>query len=228
MRRRAVEILVVGALLVLAGYAYWIVPFATERTPRLVSTPSPFARYAPEPVVVPADGRACLDRVGLSPRIGAAVVRLADPKSVEPVALEVELRARGYVARGETRGRPRTGGEIIVDVRGPREDALGVACIVNRAEDDVTLSATSDPRIQTRSQSSVNGNPVGPDVGLIFLEPKPESLASLAGVIADRVTVWKPGIVGPWLVWILLVVVAIGVPAGALWAYAQGDDDGRD
>jgi hypothetical protein len=38
------------------------------------------------------------------------------------------------------------------------------------------------------------------------------------GPIIAHMSAFRPGIVGPWLLWPLLVLVVVGVPGGVLWA----------
>ena len=46
------------------------------------------------------------------------------------------------------------------------------------------------------------------------------SALSMAGTITDRASVLRPAGVGPWLFWLLGLVVVIGVPA-LLWAASR-------
>jgi hypothetical protein len=205
-----------GVVLVLLAYWYWVEPFASEKKTRLVSTPAPFARYEPDPVVVGPRQTACLDRIGLQPAIGQALVRTLRGTG----ALELTLRTEDYEARASARV-PAKPGDVVFRVKGPRSDALGEACIRNTGRDAVTLSASQDPRIATRSATRVDGKLVGPDVGLTFLEPEPESLFSMAGSIVDRMSTWKPFFMDAWLAWLLFPLVVVGIPAGLFWAYAS-------
>lgn len=209
--------LLFGLVLVALAYWYWVGPFVSEEKTRLVSTPAPFSRYEPAEVVVPAGETACLDKVGLSPRIGQAVIRTLRPATA---TLELQLRAGTYASRATART-PAKAGDVVFRLPGPRSEALGEACIRNRGARPVTLSASEDPRIITRSTTSVAGEPVAPDVGLIFLEPEPESLVSMAGTLVDRMSTWKPFFMDSWLAWLLVPLVIVGIPAGLLWAYAS-------
>jgi hypothetical protein len=43
-----------------------------------------------------------------------------------------------------------------------------------------------------------------------------------ASATIERIAIFRPGIVGPWLLWPLAALVLVGIPAGAVWAWQRG------
>jgi hypothetical protein len=56
----------------------------------------------------------------------------------------------------------------------------------------------------------VGDGPAGGDLRVVFLRSEPRSALSLVPDVFERASLFKPG--GPWLMWVLLAGVALGVP----------------
>jgi hypothetical protein len=56
------------------------------------------------------------------------------------------------------------------------------------------------------------------DSFLAFAEGRTSSALRETPEVITRMTAFKPGIVGPRLLWPLLALTVIGIPAGILWA----------
>jgi hypothetical protein len=68
---------------------------------------------------------------------------------------------------------------------------------------------------------------VAADAYLAFYEGAEGSPLAHLGDIVDRMDAFRPGIVGPWLLWPLLFVVLLGVPGGVIWAVRCATRQGR-
>jgi hypothetical protein len=91
-------------------------------------------------------------------------------------------------------------------------------CVINRGADDVELAGGK--------AESVLGSPLTVDfhevegwaLSLRFLRGDPRPILSQVPLIIDRAALFRPGLVGPWTLWLLAVLVAAAVPG--LLAYA--------
>jgi hypothetical protein len=72
------------------------------------------------------------------------------------------------------------------------------------------------------------GEVLGTAVQFWFYEPRPVSIAARLPLSLDRMQVFRPGFLGPWLFWPLALAFVVGVPAGAFWAlWRTADDESR-
>lgn len=58
-----------------------------------------------------------------------------------------------------------------------------------------------------------NGSLEQSDLTLVFLRDQPRSALSLVPEMFERAALFRPGFIGAWTFWVLLVLVAVGVPA---------------
>ena len=217
LRDRRVALFAAALLAFLVAGAYWFLPYLTNDRVIATSTPSPFPRGAPALIRVPAGEAACVSPVGLDAQSENAVIRLAT-RGRPPVPVALELTAPGYRHRSVAR-RYRSREDVVVPVTPPLRDVLGQACIRNLGSGPVwTLGSAEGGRTQSRAATRVGGRDVAADAGLVFFERKPASLITRAGVIVERTAAWKP--FGPALAWLVLALVLLVIPLGALGAVA--------
>ena len=133
-------------------------------------------------------------------------------------ALRVRLRGAGY--REDLRVPPgfADSATLAVAMRGPGATTLGRVCLDHAGRAPVALAATAEERTRSRPAGTIDGQPVGPDVVLAFYESGRASALSRAPAIVARMGAFRPSFVGAWLLWPLLGLVVVGVPAGLLWA----------
>ena len=107
----------------------------------------------------------------------------------------------------------------------PREPVHARICLRNTGPRRIELYAAYD-NAKTLSATTVDGRHVDPTPALDFVEAEQHSVASRAAEIVDELTTFRPWFVEPWLLWPLLLLVVVGVPAGVLWALwrSLGDD----
>jgi hypothetical protein len=199
-----------AALLLLIAAAFAI-PFLTREHDLVASTPSPRPLFDVTPLELPANQQLCIDDVTI-PR-DARQLRFQvitggrpGPKLDVTVAGQALTVPAGYA--DET--------TLSVALRPPRTATLGSVCV--RAAAAVRLTATTETRTQSRPQGRIDGRPVKPDAYLAFYEDRQGTPLAHTSDIIDRMSAFRPGIVGPWLLYPLLALVLIGVPAGLIWA----------
>ena len=225
LRDVRVRILLVGLVAFLLAVAYFFGPYVTVDRTIVSSTPSPFPRSPKSATLIKLRPRsaACLDLVGLGPLSEQALIRL-HTRGRPRVPVAVELSGPGYRSRSVLR-RYVSGTDVLVPVRAPRRDLLGKACIRNLGDGPVWATGSAEgPRVQSRSETTVDGRPIPADVGLVLFEGRPDSLLGRAGAILDRAGEWKP--FGPVAAWIVLALLVVLVPVATIATYARaGDDD---
>jgi hypothetical protein len=64
-----------------------------------------------------------------------------------------------------------------------------------------------------------------PELGLTFLRDEPRSMAALVPEAFERAARFRPGWVGAWTFWILLGLVAAGLPGLLALAYRSAVTD---
>jgi hypothetical protein len=151
----------------------------------------------------------------------------AHASSVGP-AVEVLLSAPRYKTRARLAAGYATG-KATVPIVPPSRDVVGEACFVNRGPATALLDGTTEPRAVSRSALRLEGRPVAGDIALEFLDNRRLSLLDRAAQVFDRASNLTDHLVPAWLIWILALLVALGVPSGTLAAFylALREDDAR-
>jgi hypothetical protein len=209
-----------GLVVLACAFAYWFIPATTNDRAVRTGTPVPVARGEAVPVRVPAAGRACMTDVGLTARTDLVVLNVAT-RGRRPSPLVLEAAAPGYRASARF-PRYEDGKDVAVRLAHPRSDVVAELCVVNTGERSVWLRGTTEPQTAGRSETRVDGELQGVDVSMVLLHGEPASLTDEAGDLMSVMTTWKPGFVWTPLLWILLALVVVGVPLGALWAFGPG------
>lgn len=206
--------LALGLIAVVAAAGF--VPFLTEDRPIPVTTAATTPVFsAPALVEVPPGERACLDDVLLDPDADIARFRVGTYGEDGP-PLALTLAAPGYRERVAVGAGYADNAELGVPVEGPERELIGDACIANEGRVLIALYATAEGRTQSRVDVEVDGEPVPADVALTFFQREPESVAGRIPEALDAMTAFRP--VGTWLTWPLFLLVALAMPALALWA----------
>jgi len=159
-------------------------------------------------VTIPADARQLRVQVGTFGRSGPA--------------LSVTLRGADYTERLRVPAGYPDSAVISAAMRPPATPRLGEVCVRHRGAARIALVGSTEPRTVSRPETRVGGKLVDADTYLAFYAAGSASVLERAGVIVGRMSTFRPGLVGPWLLWPLLVVVVLGVPAGVLWAALRG------
>lgn len=84
-------------------------------------------------------------------------------------------------------------------------------CVTNAGARRTALYGSGDAAART-STATLDGKPAGADIDLVF-RTRPRSTLALVPQMLQRMALFRGGWVGPWLYWLLLAAVLLGVPA---------------
>jgi len=222
MRRAAVGATVV---VILAGVLIGLLPALTRDRDYPAEIPSPPALRETAFVGVPPGSRACWRYAVAEHHAGQARFKVGTRgRPGQPLVLG--MTGDGYRARAAIPGGYKDNAELRVAIPRPPHDAEVLTCVRNAGRRLVNLYASRD-RTRSRSRATVDGRPSGASVWFALFEPRPASLLDRLGATMSRMSAFRAGIVGPWLLWPLALLFVLGVPAGTVWAYARAlrDDD---
>lgn len=201
-------------VLILAGALIWFRPFLTSQRPPFSEVPAPPPLTAISQFPTSAGRPACMGSVGVESgsRLIQFELHAATPTASTP-AVEVALSAPGYRANATVaRGFP--GGVVTIPVRPPPRATIATACFSISEHGEALLGGSTEGRTTTRSQLTLAGRPVPGQITLAFFEARPRSLFDRLGTIFSRASNMTGQIVPAWLVWVLALAIALGVPAG--------------
>jgi hypothetical protein len=92
-----------------------------------------------------------------------------------------------------------------------------------------TEAGAIHPTVST-SVASIDGHPIlDKDIALVFPRRQSKSVLELVPQIFERAALFRPGVVGPWVYWLLAALLLVGAPlllARALATADAGEDDG--
>jgi hypothetical protein len=194
----------------------WFVPYLTRERQNLAGVPVPPPFLAQTPVEIDPGSEACLSDVAFD--MDADFVELTALSAPRP-RLEVVARAPGYRETGAVAG-GREALSIFARIDPPERSVIGTLCIRNRGKRSITLLGTNDARTSVgRSITRIDGAEIAPDITVRLFSGDNGSVLERLGQLVDRAAAFKPGLFGlPVLLWIVLVLAAIGIPAAALSA----------
>jgi len=136
--------------------------------------------------------------------------------------LELTAAAGSYRARASVDGGYDRPAPLHVPLDPPGSSAIGTLCIRNAGRSPVALLATSDARTSSlRSTTRVDGEAVPEDISMRLLASDGGSVVDRAAELVTRVAAFKPALLGTGLIWLVALLVAGGVAAGALYALAS-------
>lgn len=139
----------------------------------------------------------------------------------QPLAVEVRPAGGGdAIARARVAGGYADGAELTAATGAPGPGGPVEVCIRNEGGRPVGIYG-ADEVADLSGRAFRSGDDLGTDLSLVFLRSEPASLAGLVPEMVERATLFAP--VGPWALWLLLVLMAIAVPL-LLWrALAAAD-----
>lgn len=228
MRRPAFTLALVAPLVVvavyLAGALHWYRPFLDQRRVVVASTPSLEGIQSVKEVRLGHGQRACITPLPLDPQDHRLRLVLW-AHATSPVPLSFVLSGHGYTGRGRfTTYAPGSPTPVEAPVSSPPPAAFdGQLCVRNEGRHSVGLVGTDEPDSLTLPSTSVDGQAPGPvDPAVTFYGGPDASLLSRAGTVIGRVSDFTGGVMPPWLLWPLALLIVIGVPAGTAVALGLG------
>lgn len=227
MRSRLL-VLAAGLAVLLAGAIWIVAPFLVRERDYAASIPQPYPLVTTPLVVLGADDRVCMGSAVIDEHSEEARFRIGTygkPGS----AIVLDIRGVGYRERVRIPGRAYTDNTLVEAPVDPPARATEVRiCLRNAGPRRIALYA-SDDRTRSRSDAFVNGEPSAAVPDFAFYEREPRTLLERLPLALDRMDTFRPGLIGPWLLWPLAALFVLGVPAALLWAFASSvrEDDGR-
>jgi hypothetical protein len=222
MRKAALTgVILCGVLLVAGAVRAYLPPVEGERDV-IVSSPSLPGLFVRSAVDVSRGERACLSPVPLDPEMTSAEI-LVNSGTRPPMPLEVSVRARGYVARGRAAASyaPGVDAPVRVALEAPRQRVDGRLCVRNLGRRTVDLVGTNEPRSVAVPRVTVDGKLQPPqNIALTFYGDTRESVLEDPASVVARASAFTAAYMPSWLVWVLVVTLLAGVPAGIVVALA--------
>jgi hypothetical protein len=216
--QRAIAGLGAGLVLLIACVA-WFIPYLTREREDVSGVPVPPPFFAQEKVGLEPGSEACLSDVAFD--TDAEIVELTALASRRPSpGLTVVAEAPGYLETARIAGGYTPPSVLRAYINPPKRSVIGTLCIRNRGKRRVAVLGTTDARtVVARSTTQIDGVAVVPDITVRFVSTEGGSLLERAGETVDRVAAFKPGLFGmPVFVWLILLLVAVGLPAAAVYS----------
>jgi hypothetical protein len=208
LRSRAVAALLAGCAAAAAATA--VVGAADERSLAFTTNVRPMqpvvtAQPGEEACQVGVEAVADFDTLELLPGTG----RAAGPPLVATVRTLPELRvlATGRLPAG---ARDNRSARLRLD-RAVERDGLIEVCLRNAGRREVAFYG--GPTIESQGHSAAGGRLGTGDMRIVFLRGEPRSALAQVPDMFERATRFRPDVVGEWTFWVLLVLVAGGIPA---------------
>ncbi|HLH13331.1 MAG TPA: hypothetical protein VKV16_00965 [Solirubrobacteraceae bacterium] len=211
----------------LIGALAWFRPYLTSKQTFVAGVAAPPPLEVPGQVALAPGERGCMSSISVEPDSRRAQFEVLGPASKHggpPV--ELVLSASGYRSVGELAG-GYPPGPVTVSVTPPPRALIAQVCFVDRGRQALSLAASGEARTLTRSATTVGGVPVVADISLTFYEGRPSSLLERLGTVFGRASNLTDHLIPVWLIWIVAVLTAFGVPFGiaaALYLAMRADE----
>jgi hypothetical protein len=214
-----------GAAVVVLGAGIGLIPSLVRDRDYPAEIPSPPALRETALVDVPAGKRACWRYAVAEHHAGMARFKVTT-RGRRGSRLGLGLSGPGYRSRTVVPGGYGDNTELHVPIARPPRDVAVLTCVRNAGRRAISLYASRD-RTRSRSLAFVERRPTGASVWFSLFEPAPASLLDRFGATMSRMSAFRAGIVGPWLMWPVALLFVLGVPVLALWAFgrALAEDD---
>ncbi|HEV7772187.1 MAG TPA: hypothetical protein VGO48_02725 [Conexibacter sp.] len=214
---RTALVTAVFVVVLLLGAATQFLPRLTQRGDVVSSTPVRADLASVQPIVLAPGARACLEQVTLDAAARIAQVTIASTAGGNAgTRLALETSGAGDRATATAIVAPGQAGPLDIPFTPPPHGAIGTVCVRNTGAHRVALAGTADPRALTRSTIVIDGARQGQAFSLTLREAGDRSLLNRVSQLVDRTAALSA--VGPWLLWLLIPLLLLGVPAGVVAA----------
>jgi hypothetical protein len=227
MRRRpSALVLALAAVLLVLGVAAvdLFIPYLTRERETVAGVPVPPPFAVQENIRLKPGEQICMGEVAMD--VDAEVAEftvVGEARSGPP--LRVSARAPGYRAIARVRGGYGAPQTMRVPLEPPSRSLLADFCLANRGRHKVDLLGTHEPRTASRPVARVDGREVAPDLTLRFLSEDTGSVTARLGTLIDRMSAFRPPVLEKPVLWLLLVLTVLVLPAGAVYAVVSSFRD---
>jgi hypothetical protein len=145
-------------------------------------------------------------------------------------ALELEVKGPRGTSIAQGRAALQTSPnpiEVALDAEIPAGQTVSV-CVLNGGPPPIAVDGSSP--LNPAMTATLDGKAVPLEISLVALRSTPRSLLALVPTIFDRAALFRPGWVGAWTFWALLVLVMLAfvVAVKAVGSAARADDLGDE
>jgi hypothetical protein len=209
-----------GVVVLVLGALFIVRPFIAQQRDFVASMPSPASLRETTIVPLVPGERTCFGRATIDPYATEMRFNVSSPSGPAP-AIGVHVWGDAYDFRGEVPAGTLDTQQVRLPIQTPPGTFPVRVCFRSRGKQEgVGLFASAD-RTRSRSIAHVDGRKTDQSIWFAFSESTPHTFAERLSATVQRMTVFRPGYVGEGLVWVLLVLFLIGVPAAVVWAYAR-------
>jgi hypothetical protein len=222
MRKAAV----LGAVVVFVLGALFVVrPFVATQRDMPAEIPSPASLLNTDTVPLEQGHPVCFSHA-VAERHGELIrFRVAVAEGVTP-PLSVHLKGPGYEFTAQIPPGLQDTQTAQAPIPAPPTDVPVRVCIRSRGGPAIGLFASSD-RARSRSIAHIDGTSTDKSVWFSFYEPRWRAISERVPLTIDRMTVFRPGYVTSWVLWIIAILFFVGGPIGVVWALVRAlRDDG--
>jgi hypothetical protein len=216
---RALALAAALLFLAVATVAVFI-PYLTRERENVAGVPVPVPFGVEENIRLRPGAEVCLADVAMDPDTQIAEFTAVSGRRVGP-PLRVSAAGPGYRASGVSAGY--SGREMVrVRLEPPTRSLFATFCVANGGRRKVDLVGTHEARTVSRPVASVNGREVAPDLSLRFLSEDSGSVLARMGSLIDRAAAFHPPVFEAPVLWLLLALVVLVLPAAAIYAVVSG------
>lgn len=214
-RRRALPAAVMAVALLLIAVLL-VVPFFGKERGVAAAIPQPPPLFAAALIEIGPGERACMGKVTFAPGGEVAQVKVAT-YARPPVPFTLTLAAGSYRATARQPATYSDNDTVSLAVAAPDRAVRGDACVRNDGRRRLALYGAED-RTRRRAVTTVGGKPEKANFQLALYGEADANLGDRYDEVTEHATAFRPG--GPWVAWLMSVLVLVGVPAALVGAVA--------
>jgi hypothetical protein len=204
----------------------WFVPYITREREIVSGVPVPSPLFVQDQVELRPGSEACLLDVAFDTDAETIEVTALRGKAPGP-RLAIVAKGPDYRETTAVPGGYTPTAVLRAEINPPERSLIGTLCIANRGRRPVALLGTTEARtVVARPRTRLDGVEVPADVTVRLLSSDRRSVLERAGELVDRVAAFNPGVFGARpVLWLLLLLVAVAVPAAAVYSIVSSFRD---